>query len=197
MSTNWNASMQFPTDSCYINRVTSAKFGQSKSSGNPMITLEMEVISPEEVDIAGQKVNISGIKTTSYYTTKVIEDGEVDQERTENAIKRVFHSDDPQVPSLFQRFGIDGNTVDKDNPDVKQLIGKCVYCQMSSNVEEQRKTPTPEQIETARKNGVTNMRTVGDIMKNPVTGKPLIKYWPKIDEIFGLAPEGAGSNKPY
>ena len=35
-------------------------------------------------------------------------------------------------------------------------------------------------------------KKVGAVIKNPVTGKPLISYWPKVDEIFGAAEVGTG-----
>jgi hypothetical protein len=199
MSKKWNASIQFPTDSCFINRVTEAKFSPSKSSGQPMITLEMEVVSPETYDIGGEQVEIAGIKTTQYYTTTIFqEDGKtVDEEATREAYKRVFVSGDSENPALFERFGLDGRSEDPNNPNVKQLEGLCVYTQMSPDVEEQRKSPTKEQLDKAKKAGVKNMREVGDIMKNPITGKAMVRYWPKVREIFGIAPSNAAANKPY
>ena len=194
--TNWNASMQLPTDSDYQNRVTEAIYGPSKSSGNLMITLKAEVIAPDEKEIAGRKVNVSGIPTTNYYTTKIFgDDGQVDVEATKEARRRTFGpSNDPDNPSLYERLGLDGSKVDPENPNMKELVGLCFLSQMTCEVAEQRKTPTAEQVAKAKKAGT---KPQGDLMKHPVTGKNLVKYWPKIVEIFGRAPSGAGGNKPY
>jgi len=163
-----------------------------------MITLEMEIVSPDEVEIAGQKVTIAGVPTKNYYTCKVLDkDGKVDEEATKEALARVFVSNNPDFPSLYERCGLDGSKEDPENPNVKQFIGLCVYTQMTCEVDEQRQTPTAEQIAKAKANKVTDMRKIGDIMKHPVTGKPLVKYWPKCQEIFGVAPSGAAANKPY
>lgn len=187
MSTKWNASMQFPTDSNYTNRILSAKFGPSNSSGNPMVTLECEVVQPEEVEIAGENVTIAGVNTKSYYTTQVTDN----EERTVSSRKRLV--------DLLNNLGIDTSNLNWDNlgPQLQPLVGKCILTMMSAQVQERRKTPTAAQIAEAKKNGVTDFRNIGEVMKNPVTGKPLINYWPQISEIFGLSPDQTGGNKPY
>jgi len=180
---NWNASIQFPSDSCFVNRIISAKFAPS-NSGNPMITIESEVVQPETYNVGGQDINIAGVKVKSYYTCKVMEGDVVNEEKTAQARSRVFVSANPEQPSLWDKLGLDGSKEDPENPNVKQLEGICFYAQMSSRPDEQRKTPTAEQIALAKSKG---QRALGDIMKNPVTGKALCKYWPQIDEIFGVA----------
>lgn len=193
---NWNASVQFPTDNCFVNRVVSAKCAPN-NNGNPMITLELEVLSPETYEIDGQVVNIGGVKAKVYNVIKNLNESLNEEERAESNAKlnAIVFEGTPDKPSLFERFGIDGKTVDKENPDVKQLEGKIVCCAMSANPDPKRRTPTAAQIAEAKKKGV---KPEGDIMKHPLTGKKLCTYWPQIDEIYGLAPDqSAGNNKPY
>ena len=194
MSTiNWNSNIRFPADSCFLNRVTSAKVGPSKSSSRRMITLEMEVVSPDTYDVAGQLVNIAGVKTTSYFSIE----GDNDED-TAKAQRRVFKSDNPEFPSLAERFGLDWSDADRLNPPVKELIGKVVMTQMDSDEDPQRRTPTAAQIEKAKAN---KTKPEGDIMIHPVTKKPIYKYYPHIKEIFALADsvstQAATDNKPY
>ena len=178
MSKKWSSAVQFPADSNYVNRIVSVAFGPSNSSGNPMVTLETEVVSPEEVEVAGEMINIAGVNCKNYYTTQT--DSE---EKTANSRKR--------LAELLANLGIDTSNLNWDNlaPQLKPLVGKLILTMMTSTIQERRKNPTAVQMEAAKAKGVTNFRDVGEVMKHPVTGKALINYWPKIDEIFGLAPE--------
>lgn len=169
----WNAKVLFPADSDYSNRVLKATFGPSNSSGNPMITLEMEVVTPASKEIGGAEYNIGGCKTTNYYSVNGYIDGELDKDKTANNRKR--------ITELYANFGLTPPT-DFDSPlDVSGFKGKVVLTQMNSKITEMRKTPTAEQAAKGQQ---------GDIQKHPFTGKPLIQYWPQVQEIFGLAPEG-------
>jgi len=186
---NWNASIQFPTDTCFVNRITKATFAPSKT-GNVGITIETEVVTPTTYNVAGQDVNIAGVKARCafpYMTKMFNEDGSVDVERTANARKRVFVSDNADKPSLWEVLDLDGSKEDPENPNVEQLNGMLVMVQMSSQEDIQRKSPTSEQIAKAKSTGKF---PEGDIMKNPKTGKAMCKYWPRVDEIFGQAPDG-------
>lgn len=178
MNQKWNATVQFPTDSNYVNRITGVTFGPSNSSGNPMITLACEVVQPDEVEIGGVMFNIAGTPTKNYYTTQT-----EDEEKTANARKR--------VTDLLTLLGIDTSNLNWDNlgPQLEPLKGKLILTMMSCTIQERRKNPTAAQIEAAKKQGLTDFRNIGDVMKHPVSGKALINYWPKIDEIFGLAPD--------
>ena len=176
----------FPTDSNYVNRITEVLFGPSNRTGNPMVTVNMEVISPDEVEVGGTLYNIAGVPTKNYYTTQTD-----DEEKTANARKR--------LTDLLTILGLDTSALNWDNlgPQVQELKGKLVLTMMSSQPDTRRKTPTAAQIEAAKKQGLKDFSQIGDVMKNPVTGKPLINYWPRIDEIFGLAPDQTGGGKPY
>lgn len=175
-SIKWNYKIMFPTDSNFINRVTNASFTQSKASGNPMIVLEMEVVSPTEVQVGNDTVNIAGVKTTNYYTTQSFVDGVLDVEKTAKN-----RSD---LEKLYATFGLDFTEFNPENPDLSGFKGKSVYTQMSPEIQEQRKNPSAEQIADAKAKGVKFVQ--GDIMLNPITGKPLVSYRPNVREIFGL-----------
>lgn len=175
MSKKWNSEIQFPTDSDYINRIVGATFAPSKK-GNPMLTLNFEVVSPQEKEVAGEQVVLAGVKSTRYFVTQSLdESGEVDVEKSQRAADT--------LKELCAKLKIDD--VNFENIDTKPFLGKLVYTAMSSNVVERRKEPTAAQIAAAKAAG---KRPEGDIMKHPITGKNLINYWPQIDDIFGLAP---------
>lgn len=197
---DWNFNVQFPTNSNFVNRITGLSFETSKSSGNPMLKLECEVIAPETVDVGGELVNISGVKTTSYYVTKVVGDDEKSLESSQKCLDRLV-GNNPENPGLIRilfpdnpEYADNFNPENPDNEVLKKAEGLCVLTAMSAKPEERRASPTGEQIAAAKAKG---QRPQGDIMKNPRTGKPLVSYRPQINEIFALAPEGAGANKPY
>lgn len=177
MSKKWDASVMFPTDSNFVNRVIAAEFGPSASSGNPMVTLTCEVVQPEEVEVNGETVTISGVKTTNYYVTTSLdkETKEVDEGKT--AANR------DKFKSLWSMMGLNPDEINWDNVDTKPMLGKLLLTQMESEMQERRKNPTATQIAAAKAKGV---RAEGDIMKHPVTGKSLVQYWPKIREVFGV-----------
>ena len=77
MASKWNSNIQFPTDSNFVNRIVEAEFGESKNSGNPMVTLELEVVTPAEVEIGGVMYNIAGVGCKQYYTTLCMDNGEL------------------------------------------------------------------------------------------------------------------------
>jgi hypothetical protein len=62
-----------------------------------------------------------------------------------------------------------------------------VYALLYPDTQDRRKSPTAEQLAKGQKQG--------DVMINPITKKPLTQHYPKIGEIFGLAP--TDTNKSY
>ena len=180
MITKWNADIMFPSDNVFQNRIRSIKAAPS-NDGNPMITLECEVVLPTTYEIPGVgEVDITNVKATTYQTYKVFgEDGEVDIEKTVKAQER--------CKELLGNLGIASEDINWDNlgPVIADLKGKIIMTQMNSRIVPERRTPTQAQIETAKKSG---KRAEGDIMKHPKTGKDMVKYWPNIVEIFGLVP---------
>lgn len=175
----WNAELMFPTDSGYTNRIVGATFAPS-NKGNPMITLDTEVVQPAEVEIAGEQVNIAAVSAKYYIVTAVMnEDGSLNEEKTAKTRE--------SAKEILTNLGY--TTINWDNIDVTPLRGKLILTLMESEITERRKNPTSAQIEAAKAKGI---RAEGDVMKHPVSGKPLVQYWPKIREIFGLAPNQDG-----
>lgn len=174
----WNADVQFPSDNCFTNRIMSIKVAPS-NSGNPMLTIETELVSPTVYEIGGEEVDITGVKATSYVTYKVMDGDEVDSEKTAKAQER--------TKELLVNLEVPEGDINWDNlgPVVSGLKGKTIMTQMNSRIDEQRKTPTSAQIAEAKKLG---KRAEGDVMFHPKTNKKMVKYWPNIVEIFGLVP---------
>jgi len=178
MAEKWNSAVMFPQDNAIL-RVIEAGFGPSKSSGNPMITLGYEIVAPESINVAGVDYSVAGLKITpGYYTTATLDDAE----KTTTNEQRVFKSASPERPSLYEVFEIDTTGVDKNNPDVTVFKGKLVHALLTSEVKEKTKSPTAEQLKKGQK--------VGDVIKNPKTGKPEITFYPKIVKLYGLADGG-------
>lgn len=175
---NWNKDIVLPTASDYVLYCLDATFGPSKSSGNPMITLKFEIRSPATVNVAGEDINIAGVEVPFYATTQNLSEPDKDQ----SLYARVFHSDNADELSLYQLFEITlPDDFDKENPPVDLLKGKFLYAQVKSDSRAQRKSPTAEQL----KNGIRE----GDVMVNPKTKKPLMSHYPKIVELYGIAPD--------
>ena len=185
MSIDYNRKMQYPTNDNFVNRITEAEFVESKK-GSMMIHYKAEVVQPESVSIDGKDVNIAGVETDQYLVTANFEaDGSLDEEKTEASRER--------VKMFWDHCGQDSSKIDWDNPDIAWMKGVVVLTAMGCDVEPQRKSPTPEQKAN---------RQQGDVMKNPITGKDLVYYKPKIVEVFGLQPGGvvgsaSSSSKPY
>jgi len=193
MSKTYNNKIQFPADSDYIIRITDASHGPSKSSGNPLLTVEWEVVAPEQREIAGEMYTMAGIKSSGmnhlYFTTLNPEDAE----KSANALDRLTGTGEqpgflvkcfPDNPELLQSF----NPENVSEDIIKGLKGKLLYVQMNGEAQFQRKTPTAAQVEEAK---AKKQRPEGDIQTHPVTGAKLITYLPKVREIFGEAPASA------
>lgn len=181
MPKKWNADIMFPNDTNYIIRPCGVQF-QPSNAGNPQLIMEFEVVAPQEVEVAGEMVTLAGVKVKNYYPVTVFEDDgkTIDETRTKDARERL-------VKLYVDGFGITDVDIDYNNPDTKVLLGKPAYAHLKPEVTEQRKAPNATQIEAAKKLG---KRPEGDLLKNPITGKVLIKYWPRLEEIFGPAPAG-------
>lgn len=174
-SRKWTPEIQIPQDSNYIVRITDATFAPS-NSGNPMITIKSEVVAPEEVEVAGEMVNIAGARVQPMYFVTVPMNGEeVDVEKAEAAQTR--------VKDFYQKLRLPVDNFDPQNPDVMSLKGKTIYALLYPDTQERRKSPTAAQLKAGQKQG--------DVMKNPVTGKPLVNHFIKIGDVFGLAEVGA------
>lgn len=174
MATKYNSSMRIPQDSNYIVRVKEEVFAPS-NAGNPMITLTHEIVSPEEVEIAGEVVTIAGTEIKTYHTVKANPDDENAEDKNAKNLVR--------LKKLYSDCGIAFDEGQIDNPPLG-FVGKNLFVLIYPDEVERRKAPTAEQLAKGQKQG--------DIMVNPLTKKPLVNYYPKIGEIFGLAPATNG-----
>lgn len=165
----WNSKIMFPQDN-YVARVTNVVFGPSKGSGNPMITLDLEVVSPDVVQVGDKNVTVAGVGLKHYITTQVMDGENINAEKTAACASR--------IQELYEKLGLDFSTFNAENPDTSVFENMKIWVLLKSDRSEKRKAPTAEQA--ARKE-------LGEIIKDPITGKDLVQYFPKIDEIFGIA----------
>lgn len=180
----WNSKIQFPSDSQFKNRIIGCEFKNSKNSGNPMLEFKLEVVAPETYDVAGELVNIAGVQASFWRVTGNPNDAVKDKN---------FKSD---TEKLLKSLGYPMAELNWDNIDTKPVLGKLVYCEMSSQINEMHKTPTTEEVAKAKTNE-TDIRLAGAIQINPMTGEKRVKYFPQIKEIFGLVPGDAGVSMAY
>lgn len=180
MSRKWSSDIKIPQDSSYIIRCIEESFAPSKSSNNPMITLKFECVSPEEVEVAGEMINIAGVQPSPLYivTQAMDEDGTLNVEKSANGAKR--------LEAMYKAFGLPTSPLNPENPTLG-FKGKQVYALLYPDTSEKRKSPTAAQLAAGQKQG--------DVMINPVTKQPLVNHFIKIGEIFGLAPVDA--NKAF
>jgi len=178
MANKWNTSIPWNKDTSYVIRCLEANFGPSKA-GNPMITFKYEVVAPETMEVAGEQYMIAGTPLQTWQVCKTLEDGVVNVEKTQKNMEN--------LKKLFTAFGLPSDSINPENVDTSGFIGKVVYALLYNDQTEQRKSPTAEQLKAGQRQG--------DVLLNPLTKQPLKNNYPKIGEIFGLAP--TDSNKPY
>lgn len=169
----YNNKVQFNRDN-YVLRIMAESFGPS-GKGNPTITLDFEVAAPETMEVAGTHYSIVGTKIRKWYVTQVLnQDGTVNVEKTQNCKNR--------LQELYEKLGMDFTGFNPENPTL-EFKGKLVYALLYSKSKEDRKSPTSEQLAAGQ--------TEGDVIINPVTKQPRLKYQIEIDTIDGLAPADA------
>jgi len=157
----------------YILRVLKAELTVSKSSGNPMTTLEAEIICRGDgatvVECMGQKVNAAGRKTTYYipYTEK----------------------SQTQVFEFYDKMGIHLDELDPENPPSPELLKSLTFeAILSAEPDIPRMAPRPGQA-------------VGDPIKDS-NGKEIIRGYRisnNLGDILGLSsvPEAHSKTAPY
>ena len=132
-----------------------------------MITLEFEVVSPEVQSIGGEDVVVAGTKFKHYVLTKNLNpDGSVDEAKSARTLER--------LNEFTSKCGV-RSIEDLDNPTL-DFLGKEIWALVQADAQPKRKTPTQEQVTRGQE---------GDIIKDPMTGLPVVDYYPKINRVFG------------
>jgi hypothetical protein len=173
-----NPSIKLPRDR-YTVRIKEESFEISKASGNPMIVLTCELVSPDSFvnPVDGGKVNIGGVELAKKYVVLSSKKGEAEAQA--NFDRYADMRDKLGVP-----IGDEG--VDINNPP-KVFVGKVIDAICDGEEFIQRKDPTPDQ------------RAKGE-QGNPITdtaGNQIKSYKPIIVNILGLADGNGASNKPF
>ena len=176
MSKKWNASVRIPPTTDVIVRIVGASFGPSNNSGNPMVTVNTEIVTPEEMEIDGEMVTLSGVKARNFFVVKNLKD----ESKTTEARKN--------FEELWSKILEIKDPINWDNIDTKKMLGLCVWVFMESEEEERRSDATA--AEKAK-----NPRAEGKILINKRTGKPMVNYWPTIREFQCLAPNSGKTAK--
>jgi len=176
MAQKYNSNVVFPKDSSYIIRCLDVVFAPS-NAGNPMLSFEYEIVSPETVEIAGEEYNIAGTKLRTWQVVKTMDGDVVDTAKTDK--------NETDTKKLVAAFGGDPETFDLTNPDLSVFKGKSVYALLYNDEQDQRKSPTAAQLKAGQKQG--------DVLLHPITKQPLKRNYPKIGEIFALAPVTSGT----
>lgn len=185
MSKKWNSDVAWQRGN-YILRVTEESFAPSRSSSSPMITLKHEVVAPEEMDVAGVKFNVAGVKvgTTSWFVTYPLDDeGNLSKDCDLDAKLT-------DLKELYKAYGVDpGRELTKEdlqNPPLG-FKGKLVWYLMDNDLKEIRKTPTAEQLAKGIRQG--------DPILHPITKLPMKDNWPRLNK--PVCPAEAPANSPY
>ena len=145
-------------------------FENSKSSGNPMVVRNWEIIAPESVIINGLPKIIAGIEVKQYLPTIVLgEDGKRDDAKSDKALARLRDEN--------ENLGIATAQIDDENPELhcKGIVADAI---LSSKEYSPRLDPTPEQL----KKGIK----FGDPIKDE-DGKEVKNYQVNLDQVLGLS----------
>ena len=173
---NLTSKQKLPRDR-YLVQCIKAVFGVS-SGGNPMITLEWQIVAPEAVEIDGVRTIVAGQKyLMQYFPTKVKGDnGEWDAKKTAGAQGRLLE--------LFAALGLPNDNIDDENPPVKELEGIFADAILDAEESVQRKQPTPEQKAA---------RQLGDEILD-ANGKKIVSYRPIVAQILNRAEKPSAAN---
>jgi len=160
----WNSKVFFPRDN-YILRCIGEDNGVS-SGGNPMTTLEWEIVNCEPKQIGDDLIDFDGVKFKSYHVTRV----NGDEKKSDGMFKA--YQDKVLVPC-----GIDCSEGwdDENPPSVK---GKVVCALVNGDEKQSFASPSTEE----RAKGIK----IGKPLKDPITGKEVVLYRPELVALYGL-----------
>jgi hypothetical protein len=163
--TNWNNKIPFPKDN-YLCRCIEEKFAPS-STGNPMITRNWEIVSPETVTVGEKVVSVVGARVTQFLVTET-KDDQVKSDK--------FFG---QLRDDLQKLGYKETTLDTANPPLIAK-GKGAYIIVYGKEQPSTKPLTNDQRMKGQK--------VGDPIIDPNTNKPVIAYQLQVETVLGEAP---------
>lgn len=155
----------------YAVRCIEETFGPSKSSGNPMITREWEIVDPEAVIINGVNKIVAGQKVKQYLTVLVLDPktGARDDAASDKALARLRDEN--------ANLGLPADSIDDENP---QLCCKGLVADAICAADEYSPTEEPTAEE----------RAAGQTRGKPVTyadGTEVKSYRPKLVQVLGLS----------
>lgn len=133
----------------YALRVINAEFGMSKSSGNPMITLELEIFHPASIVSVfnGKEYNVAGLKCKTYLTL---------------ADKTMQYT-----AATMSAIGIpDTYDLNPQNPETDIFLGKCFSAVIGADERTNRKDLTAQDKEAGRKVGEPILDENGQVTIN-------------------------------
>lgn len=161
----WNSKIPFPKDR-YVIHCLDEVFGISKSSGNPMLTREFEIVAPETVQVGEKTISLAGAKITQYRPTKVKAAEGWDIAKSDKKFG--------ELRDELLNCGFTGEDIDDENPPIF-MKGKTFEAIVYAKEERSRKAQTPEQ----RAKGEP-----GDAIKD-ASGKEVVTYQLQIEVILG------------
>lgn len=126
---NLPSSLPIPRDG-YATRVRKADMTTSKA-GNLQIVIEVEIYSPATVTISGSEYNVAGKWSKEYLP--LTEKGWWKTEET------------------MRKLGLNPASLDKQNPDTDQFVGKTCHAIWESEEWVERKDLSPEQVAAGMK----------------------------------------------
>lgn len=141
---------RLPTDRYKIRIVGRPVFGESKSSGNPMVTVDFEILSDSEgsdtIKIGDRSFNIGGRRIqkapgAGYYTVKNLKDPSKDSRNMEALF------------DLFDKAGVPTEEIDENNPDLSPLEVRSIWAILRSDESIKCKEPTLEQRALGKRYG--------------------------------------------
>lgn len=153
---------------------------KESSKGNMMVKRTWEIVSPIEVTIGGEVINVAGVTIEQYLTLIVFkEDGTVDEKKVAGMKGRYI-----QDANLFNETV--PNDFDESNPPL-YAKGKVMEAILSSQEYPQTQDPTPEELAKGQKYGKPILDQ---------NNKPLKGFKPQLNELLYVS-DVKGTSAPY
>lgn len=149
----------------YAIRCINEEFGESKSSGNPMITLEWEIVWPETVDIDGRTVEVGGTDNIMQYFSF----NPTDEKKRNSAVQAYL--------DICALLNVPQDGLDTDNPTLV-LKGIVADATLYAKDKPELDDPTPEERKEGKKAGKPTLDS---------NGKAIINFEIKINQILGVS----------